>query len=51
MLKFKSFLKESKEMLIERALSSDVESDDKGKLHELLLAKHLNPDKDENGEG
>ena len=31
-------------MLIERALSSDVESDDKGKLHELLLAKHLHPD-------
>ena len=33
------------------ALSSEAESDDKGKLHELLLARHLNPDKDENGEG
>jgi hypothetical protein len=44
MLKFKSFLKEETQILLERALSSDVESDDKGKLHELLLAKHLHPD-------
>lgn len=36
MFKFKNFL-------IEKALSQDVESDDKGKLHELLLAKHLHP--------
>lgn len=41
MLNFTSFLKE--EFLVERALSSDVESDDKGKLHELLLAKYLHP--------
>lgn len=41
MLNFTSFLKE--QFLVERALSSDVESDDKGKLHELLLAKHLHP--------
>jgi hypothetical protein len=27
------------------ALSSDVSSDDKGKLHELLLAKHLHPNR------
>ena len=39
MLKFKSFLKEEKQLIIERALSADVESDDKGKLHELLLSK------------
>ena len=44
MLKFKSFLVEENNLLIERALSQDVESDDKGKLHELLLAKHLHPD-------
>lgn len=31
--------------LVERALSQDVSSDDKGKLHELLLAKHLHPGK------
>jgi len=42
MLNFKSFLKE--EFLVEKALSQDLESDDKGKLHELLLAKHLHPD-------
>lgn len=41
MLNFKTFLKE--ELLVERALSADLESDDKGKLHELLLAKHLHP--------
>lgn len=44
MLQFKSFLKEEKNLLVERALSQDLESDDKGKLHELLLAKHLHPD-------
>jgi hypothetical protein len=44
MLNFKSFLKEETDLLIERALSQDLESDDKGKLHELLLAKHLHPD-------
>ena len=37
MINFKNFL-------IEKALSQDVESDDKGKLHELLLAKHLHPE-------
>lgn len=41
MLNFKSFIKE--ELLVERALSQDVESDDKGKLHELLLSKYLHP--------
>jgi hypothetical protein len=44
MLKFKSFLKEEQLMLVERALSQDVESDDKGKLHELLMSKHLHPE-------
>ena len=44
MLNFQSFLKEENNLLIERALSQDLESDDKGKLHELLLAKHLHPD-------
>jgi len=44
MLNFRSFLKEETDLLIERALSQDLESDDKGKLHELLLAKHLHPD-------
>ncbi len=44
MLNFKSFLKEETIVLLERALSSDVESDDKGKLHELLLSKYLHPD-------
>ena len=43
MLKFSTFLKEET-LLVERALSSDVDSDDKGKLHELLLAKHLHPE-------
>lgn len=44
MLKFKSFLKEETEkLLVEKALSSAVSSDDKGKLHELLLSKHLHP--------
>lgn len=42
MLNFKSFLKE--ETLIEKALSSAVDSDDKGKLHEILLSKHLHPE-------
>jgi hypothetical protein len=44
MLNFQEFLKEENNLLIERALSQDLESDDKGKLHELLLAKHLHPD-------
>jgi len=46
MLNFKSFLKEeliNEELLLE-AESSAVESDDKGKLHELLLAKYLHPE-------
>lgn len=42
MLKFKTFLKE--ELLVEKALSAELESDDKGKLHELLLSKHLHPE-------
>ena len=41
MLNFKDFIKE--DLLIEKALSQDLESDDKGKLHELLLAKYLHP--------
>ena len=44
MLNFKSFLKEEKQLIVERALSADVESDDKGKLHELLLSKYLHPE-------
>ena len=46
MLNFKLFLKEealNEELLLE-AESSAVESDDKGKLHELLLAKYLHPE-------
>ena len=45
MLNFKSFLKEEvlKEDLLLEAESSSVDSDDKGKLHELLLAKYLHP--------
>jgi hypothetical protein len=45
MLNFKSFLKEEliNEDLLLEAESSAVESDDKGKLHELLLAKYLHP--------
>jgi hypothetical protein len=45
MLNFKTFLKEeliNEELLLE-AESSSVDSDDKGKLHELLLAKYLHP--------
>lgn len=42
MLRLKNFLTE-KIVLTEAALSSSVSSDDKGKLHELLLAKHLHP--------
>jgi hypothetical protein len=45
MLNFKSFLKEENNLILERALSQDLESDDKGKLHELLLAKHLHANK------
>lgn len=48
MLNFKSFLKEStllsEEMLLEANHTKDVENDDKGKMHELLLAKYLHPD-------
>ncbi len=45
MLKFKSFLKEeNQKLLVEKALSAEVESDDKGKLHELLMSKHLHPE-------
>lgn len=43
MLDFKSFIKEET-VLLEKALSASAESDDKGKLHELLLAKYLHPD-------
>lgn len=44
MLSFSQFLPE--EYLVEMAaLSSTLSSDDKGKMHELLLAKHLNPKK------
>ena len=42
--KLAQFLKEENNLLIERALSQDLESDDKGKLHELLLAKYLHPE-------
>jgi len=38
MIKFKKYLSEA-------ALSSSVANDDNGKLHELLLAKHLHPKK------
>ena len=49
MFNFKTFLKEEvikeEALLLEMAaLSAAVENDDKGKLHELLLAKHLHPD-------
>jgi len=48
MLDFKSFIKEEllteEDLLLEKALSASAESDDKGKLHELLLAKYLHPD-------
>ena len=46
MLKFKDFIKEdfNTEDLLLEAESSSVESDDKGKLHELLLAKYLHPE-------
>lgn len=45
MKNFKSFLKEeTQKLLVEKALSADVESDDKGKLHELLMSKHLHPE-------
>lgn len=48
MLNFKQFISEdilSEAALLEAALSSSVASDDKGKLHELLLAKHMHPEK------
>jgi hypothetical protein len=44
MLNFSVFLLEM------AAASSSEASDDKGKLHELLLAKHLNPARDNKGE-
>lgn len=49
MLNFKTFLKEDillkEELLLqEAAATKEVENDDKGKLHELLLAKYLHPD-------
>jgi hypothetical protein len=44
MKNFKLFLIEDKTLLVERALSADVESDDKGKLHELLMSKYLHPE-------
>lgn len=48
MLNFKSFLKESlilqEDLLLEAAHTKEVENDDKGKMHELLLAKYLHPD-------
>lgn len=47
MLKFKNFLTEQilleEELLTEAAESASLEADDKGKMHELLLAKHLHP--------
>lgn len=47
MLNFKSFLKEStllsEELILEANHTKDVENDDKGKMHELLLAKFLHP--------
>lgn len=48
MLNFKSFLKEStilseELLLLEANYTKDVENDDKGKMHELLLAKYLHP--------
>ena len=42
MLNFKSFLKEET-LLLEKAETADLEADDKGKMHELLLSKHLQP--------
>jgi hypothetical protein len=45
---FKSFLSEAtlyEDYLMEAALSGGLSNDDKGKLHELLLAKYLHPDK------
>ena len=44
MLKFKSFLIEAKKP--SQALTAKVSNDDKGKLHELLLAKYLHPKTD-----
>ena len=49
MLDFRSFLKEStllkeESLLLEANHTKDVENDDKGKMHELLLAKYLHPD-------
>lgn len=52
MLNFKDFLKEenrplslNEELLLEMAAATkETESDDKGKLHELLLSKHLHPE-------
>lgn len=43
MYSFKQFITFDEEYLLEAAASSGVANDDKGKLHELLLAKHLHP--------
>ena len=47
MFTFKTFLKEqsiTEELLLEAAASASAANDDKGKLHELLLAKYLHPE-------
>ena len=41
----KNFLFFLEEYIFEESATSSVENDDKGKLHELLLAKHLHPEK------
>lgn len=54
MLNFVQFLNERfllAEKRASNAATAEVSSDDKGKLHELLLAKHLIKHKDPNGEG
>lgn len=47
MFTFKTFLKEQtivEDLLLEAAASASAANDDKGKLHELLLAKYLHPE-------
>lgn len=53
MLTFKDFLKEDRRLLVTlkeqllqemAAATKETENDDKGKMHELLLAKHLHPE-------
>ena len=54
MLTFTKFLIEQiliAEKRASKAATAEVSSDDKGKLHELLLAKHLIKHQDPNGEG